>query len=127
MWSGESEARQSRYTTDNNAVRLQTGAFLITLKIWQQNASGFRNYSNYPREVTAPALMCWGTISRAGCAIFTHILSLIIQVQSLGACPCSGFSRPKWITVAKSAKLHKSATEKRDPKKHLSLSATLRN
>ena len=36
---------------------------------------------------------------------------------------CSAFSRPKLISVAKSAKLLKRATEKRDPKKHLSLSA----
>ena len=37
--------------------------------------------------------------------------------QSLiGAFACSGFSRPKYISVAKSAKLRKSSTEKRDPK-----------
>jgi len=40
----------------------------------------------------------------------------------LGAFTYSGFSRPKWISVAKSAKLRKSMIEKRDPKKHLSLS-----
>ena len=34
-------------------------------------------------------------------------------------------SRPKWISVAKSAKLGKSATKKRDPKRHLSLSAAI--
>jgi len=45
----------------------------------------------------------------------------------LGAFVCSGFSRPKWISVAKSAKLRKSATEKRDPKKHLSLSVAVRD
>jgi len=40
----------------------------------------------------------------------------------LGPFACSGFSRPKSISVAKSAKLRESVTEKRDPKKHLSLS-----
>jgi len=35
---------------------------------------------------------------------------------SLGAFVCSGFSRPKWISVTKAAKLRKSVTEKRDPK-----------
>ena len=39
----------------------------------------------------------------------------------IGAFVCSGFFKPKWILVTKSAKLLKSATEKRDPKKHLSL------
>jgi len=34
---------------------------------------------------------------------------------------CSVFSRPKWISVAKSAKLLKGATEMLDPKKHHSL------
>jgi len=57
MCSGESEAQKSRYASDNNATRLQTGAFLVGLKIWQQNASGFRRYGNYPREVTAPAII----------------------------------------------------------------------
>jgi len=60
MRSGESEAQKSRYTSDKNVAWLQMGAFLITLlKIWLQNASGFRRYSNYPREVTALAVMCW--------------------------------------------------------------------
>jgi len=36
-----------------------------------------------------------------------------------------GFSQPKWISVLKSAKLRKSAAEKRDPKKHLSLSVAI--
>ena len=69
---GESEAQKSRYTSHNNATWLQTGAFLIALKIWQQNGSGFRHYGNYPREVTALAVMYWGTISRLGCTIFTY-------------------------------------------------------
>jgi len=43
----------------------------------------------------------------------------------LGAFVCSGFSRPKWISVAKSARLRKSAAEKRDPKKHLSPSVPI--
>jgi len=43
----------------------------------------------------------------------------------LGAFVCSGFSRPEWISIAKSAKLCRSATEKRDPKKHLPLSVTI--
>jgi len=48
-----------------------------------------------------------------------------ITIQNLrdgtsGAFACSGFSRSKWISVAKSAKLLKSPTEKRDPKKHFS-------
>ena len=47
---GESEAQKSRYTSDNNAAWLQTGAFSNPLKIWQPNASGFRHYGNYPRE-----------------------------------------------------------------------------
>ena len=36
MWSGESEAQNSRYTSDNNVMWLLTGAFLIALKVWQQ-------------------------------------------------------------------------------------------
>jgi len=40
---------------------------------------------------------------------------------TIGAFVCSGFSWPKWISVAK---LRKSVTEKRDPKKHLSQIAT---
>ena len=44
---------------------------------------------------------------------------------SLGACTCSGFWRPKTISVAISAKLHKSATEKRNPKRHLSVSVAI--
>jgi len=43
----------------------------------------------------------------------------------LGAFACSGFSQPQWISVAKSAKLRKSTTEKRDLKKHLSLSVVI--
>ena len=49
----------------------------------------------------------------------------IIEVDMLedNRCiPVPGFSRPKSISVAKSARLLKSATKKRDPKKHLSLS-----
>jgi len=38
-----------------------------------------------------------------------------------------GFFASEWISVAKSAKLRKSATEKRDPKKHLSLSVAVRD
>jgi len=61
MRSGESEARMQkyRYTSDNNEVRRHAGAFLIALKIWRENVSGFRRYGNYPREVTAPATMYW--------------------------------------------------------------------
>jgi len=59
MWSGGSEALKSRYTSDNDAAWLQMGAFLVALKIWQQNASDFRRYGNYPREVTTPAIRCW--------------------------------------------------------------------
>ena len=62
MWSGESEAQKSGYTSDNNATWLQTSAFLIALKIWQQNVSSFRRYGNYPREVAAPTIACWGTV-----------------------------------------------------------------
>jgi len=43
----------------------------------------------------------------------------------LGAFAWSGFS--KSISVAKSPKLRKSATEKRNAKKHLSLSVVVRN
>ena len=42
-----------------------------------------------------------------------------------GAFACSGFSRRQWISVAKSAKLRKSMTEKRYPKKHISLSVAI--
>jgi len=38
---------------------------------------------------------------------------------TLGAFACSGFSRLKWI----SAKLHKSVTEMRDPKREAQLSS----
>jgi len=37
------------------------------------------------------------------------------------------FAQPKGISVAKSAKLCKSATEKRNPKKHISLSVAVRD
>ena len=40
--------------------------------------------------------------------------------QLIGVFACSDFSRPKCITVTKSAKLCKSVAEKLDPKKHLS-------
>ena len=56
---------------DNISTWLQTGAFLIALKIWQQNASGFRRYDNYPREVTAPGVQlgyyvtCWPLVLAA--------------------------------------------------------------
>jgi len=41
--------------------------------------------------------------------------------QTIGTFACSGFSRPKF------AKLRKSVTEKRDPKKHLLLSVAIRD
>jgi len=44
---------------------------------------------------------------------------------SIGAFACSGFSWPKWISVAKCAILHKSTTGKCDPKKHLPLSIAI--
>jgi len=72
MWSGESEAQKFRYTSDYNAAWLLMGAFLIALKIWQHNASGFRHYGNYPRDATALTVIYWSNISHAGCAIFTY-------------------------------------------------------
>jgi len=48
-----------------------------------------------------------------------------ISITILGAFACSGFSGSKWISVAKSGKLLKNATEKNDPKKHLLLSVTI--
>jgi len=36
---------------------------------------------------------------------------------TIGAFACSGILRPNWISLAKSANLFKSATEKHDPKK----------
>jgi len=39
-----------------------------------------------------------------------------VRSATIGPFACSGVSRPKWISVAKSAKLLKSVTEKRDPK-----------
>jgi len=68
MWSDKCEAKKFKYTCDNTVMWLQTGI----LKIWQQNASGFRRYGNYPREVTAPAVIRWDNIPRAGCGIFTY-------------------------------------------------------
>jgi len=47
MRSSKSKTQKSRYTSDNNAVWLLAGAFLIALKIWQQNASGLRPSSDY--------------------------------------------------------------------------------
>jgi len=48
IWSSK-----TRYTSGNYAPWLKMGAYLIALKVWQQSASGFRRYGNYPREVTA--------------------------------------------------------------------------
>ena len=59
------------YTSDNNAVRRHAGAFLIALKIWQENASGFRRYGNYPREVTAPVTLCCHVLA----APYSHTLA----------------------------------------------------
>jgi len=108
MWSGEFEAQKSRYTSDSNAAWLQTGALLIALQIWQQNASGFRRYGNYPREVTAPAVIYWGTISHAGCAILIlHILSRIIHPINIEhALPVRTFPGfPRYLCKGKAAGL----------------------
>jgi len=78
MWSDESEALKSRYTSDNNVVWLQTGVFLIALKIWQQNATSFRSQGNYPREVTDQAITCWGSVR----ACHNINPSRIIQIHS---------------------------------------------
>jgi len=65
-------------------------------------------------------------------AAFTHFRSHtriigrgnLFDFAKMGAFTCSSFSRPKWISIAKSAKLCKSAT---DPQKHLSLSVAVRD
>jgi len=90
MWSVESKAQKSRYTSDNNSTWLQTGTFLIVLKIWQQNASGFRRYGNYPREVTAPAIICWGTMSHARCTILISSLELSTLFIKFARSPRNG-------------------------------------
>ena len=61
---------------------MTSDAFLIALKIWLKNESGFRcNYGNYPREID-PQQSCAGYyVTCWPCHI--HILSRIIQVQSL--------------------------------------------
>jgi len=46
-------------------------------------------------------------------------------MHTIGAFTYSAFSRLKWVFVAKFAKLLKSTTEKRNPKKHLSLSVAI--
>jgi len=52
-------------------------------------SSGFRRYGNYPREVTAPVITWWGTMSPACRAILIpHILLRIIQIHS------------QWVTLA---------------------------
>jgi len=61
MSSGESDTWTSRYTSDSNVAWPPTGA----LKIRQQTVSGFRPYGNYPRNYTAPAIVCWGTMPYA--------------------------------------------------------------
>jgi len=73
------KADHTRHYTDNKATWLQMASFLTTLKIWKQNASGFRRDGSYSRENTAPAVMfwgyyvtCWGAMSCAGRAIFTY-------------------------------------------------------
>jgi len=47
----------------------QWWAELIPGSDGQQYASGFGSYGNYPREVTAPSITCWGTMSHACRAI----------------------------------------------------------
>ena len=51
---------------------------------------------------------------------------LVYTVSPLGAFPCSAFLQPKCISVVKSAKLLKRATEKRDRKASFTFGRDLR-
>ena len=75
MWSGESEAQKSRYTSDNYAAWLKTGAFLIALKIWQKNAGNCNRMNLAFIDVRI-----WSAIAYFFFCFTLHILVLWLNV-----------------------------------------------